>query len=34
MGDFTSVDIFEIVVVVIVFAVGVGGFLYAAVKED
>lgn len=34
MGDFTSVDIFEVIVVVIVFAVGVGGFLYAAVKED
>ena len=34
MGDFTSVDIFEVIVVVIVFAIGVGGFLYAAVKED
>lgn len=34
MGDFTGVDIFEVVVVFLVFAVGVGGFLYAAVKED
>ncbi len=34
MGDFTSVDIFEVIVVVIVFAIGVGGFLYAATKDD
>jgi len=34
MGDFTGVDIFEVVVIVIVFAVGVGGFIYAATKED
>jgi len=31
MGD---VDIFEIILLVVVFAVGVGGFIWAAVKED
>ena len=34
MGDFTGVDIAEVVIVVIVFAIGVGGFMYAALKED
>ena len=34
MGDFTGVDIAEVILIVIVFAVGVGGFLYAATKED
>lgn len=34
MGDFTGVDIAEVVIVVAVFAVGVGGFLYAALKEE
>ncbi len=34
MGDFTSVDIFEVIIITIVFAVGVGGFLYAATKKD
>jgi len=30
----SSVDIGEVVLLVIVFVVGVGGFLYAALKED
>jgi len=29
-----GIDIAEIVILVIVFAVGVGGFIYAATKED
>jgi len=29
----SSVDIFEIILLVVVFAVGVGGFIWAAVKE-
>ena len=34
MGDFTGVDIAEVILLVIVFAVGVGGFIWAAIKED
>jgi len=34
MGDFTGVDIGEVVLIVLVFAVGVGGFMYAALKDD
>jgi len=34
MGDFTGVDIAEVILLVIVFAVGVGGFIYTALKED
>jgi hypothetical protein len=34
MGDFTGVDIAEVIIVVAVFIVGVGGFIYAATKED
>ena len=34
MGDFTAVDIGEVILIVIVFVVGVGGFIYAATKED
>lgn len=34
MGDFTSIDMFEVVLLVVVFAIGVGGFLYAATKEN
>jgi len=34
MGDLTAVDIGEIILIVIVFVVGVGGFIYAATKED
>lgn len=34
MGDFTGIDIFEVVLLAVVFAVGVGGFLYAALKDD
>jgi hypothetical protein len=34
MGDFTGVDIIEVVFLVIVFASGVGGFIYAATKKD
>ena len=30
----SSIDIAEIVILVVVFAVGVGGFIYAATKED
>jgi len=30
----SDVDISEIVLLVIVFAVGVGGFIWAATKED
>jgi hypothetical protein len=30
----SGVDIAEVVILVIVFAVGVGGFIYAATKED
>jgi hypothetical protein len=34
MGDFTGVDIAEVILIVAVFIVGVGGFIYAATKED
>jgi hypothetical protein len=34
MGDFTGVDIAEVILLVIVFIVGVGGFIWAATKED
>jgi len=30
----TGVDIAEVVLIVAVFIVGVGGFIYAALKED
>ena len=30
----SSVDIGEIILLVVVFVVGVGGFVYAATKED
>ena len=30
----SGVDIGEVILLVIVFIVGVGGFLYAALKED
>ncbi len=30
----SGVDIAEIVLIVLVFAVGVGGFLYVATKDD
>jgi hypothetical protein len=30
----SSVDIGEVVLLVVVFAVGVGGFIWAATKED
>jgi hypothetical protein len=30
----SGIDIAEIVILVIVFAIGVGGFLYAATKND
>jgi len=29
----SSVDIFEVILLIIVFVVGVGGFIWAAVKE-
>jgi len=28
------IDITEVIILVVVFAVGVGGFIYAATKED
>ncbi len=34
MGDLTTVDIGEIILLVVVFVVGVGGFIWAATKED
>jgi len=34
MGDFTGVDIAEVILLVIVFTVGVGGFLWTATRED
>jgi len=34
MGAFTGVDIAEVIIIIVVFAVGVGGFLYAALKDD
>jgi hypothetical protein len=34
MGDFTGVDVAEVILLVIVFAIGVGGFMYVATKED
>ena len=34
MGDFTGVDIAEVILLAVVFIVGVGGFLWAATKED
>jgi len=34
MGDFTGVDIAEVILLVVVFAIGVGGFIWAAMKED
>lgn len=30
----SGVDIAEVVILVIVFSIGVGGFVYAATKED
>jgi len=30
----SGVDIAEIILIVVVFVVGVGGFIYAATKED
>jgi hypothetical protein len=34
MGDFTGVDIAEVILLAVVFIVGVGGFLWAATRED
>ncbi len=34
MGDMNGVDIAEVILLVIVFAVGVGGFIWAATKDD
>lgn len=34
MGDLTGVDISEIILLVLVFAIGVGSFIWAATKED
>ena len=34
MGDFTGVDIAEVILIVAVFLVGVGSFIYVATKED
>ena len=34
MGDFTGVDIGEVILLISVFSVGVGGFIWAALKDD
>ncbi len=34
MGDLSGVDIAEVILLIVVFAVGVGGFIWAATKED
>jgi len=34
MGDLTSVDISEVILLFLVFAIGVGGFIWATTKED
>jgi hypothetical protein len=34
MGDMNGVDIAEVILLVVVFAVGVGGFIWAATKDD
>jgi hypothetical protein len=33
-GDFTGVDIAEVILIVSVFVVGVGSFIYIATKKD
>lgn len=30
----SGIDIAEIIIIVVVFVIGVGGFIYAATKED
>jgi hypothetical protein len=34
MGDLSGVDIAEVILLIVVFAVGVGGFIWAATKDD
>jgi len=34
MGDLTGVDIAEVILLIAVVAVGLGGFIWAAIKED
>ncbi len=34
MGDLSGVDIAEVILLVVVFIVGVGGFIWAATKDD
>lgn len=34
MGDLSDVDIGEVILLIMVFAIGVGGFIWAATKED
>ncbi len=34
MGDLSGVDIAEVILLIVVFAVGVGGFIWAATKEE
>jgi len=34
MGDLTGVDIGEIILLILVFVGGVGGFIWAAIKKD
>ncbi len=34
MSSFSGVDIAEIIFIVIVFSIGIGGFMYVALKDD
>ena len=34
MSSFSAVDIAEVLIIIVVFAIGVGGFMYAALKDD
>ena len=34
MISFSGVDIAEVVLIIVVFAIGVGSFMYAALKDD
>ncbi len=34
MGDLTTVDIGEIILLILVFTIGVGSFIWAATKEE
>jgi hypothetical protein len=34
MGDLTGVDISEVILLIVVVGIGVGGFIWAALKEE